>query len=31
MDATKLQGVIDKIFTVTGNYSYTAANTNVTA
>ena len=31
MDATKLQGVIDKIFTVTGNYTYTAANTNVTA
>jgi uncharacterized lipoprotein NlpE involved in copper resistance len=31
MDATKLQTVIDKIFTVTGNFSYTAANTNVTA
>ena len=31
MDATKLQSVIDKIFTVTGNFSYTAANTNVTA
>jgi len=31
MDATKLQSVIDKVFTVTGNFSYTAANTNVTA
>jgi hypothetical protein len=31
MDATKLQSVIDKIFTVTGTYSYTAATTNVTA
>ena len=31
MDATKLQTVIDKIFTVTGNFSYSAANTNVTA
>jgi len=31
MDATKLQTVIDKIFTVTGNYVYSAANTNVTA
>jgi hypothetical protein len=31
MDATKLQSVINKIFTVTGNFSYTAANTNVTA
>ncbi len=30
MDATKLQSVIDKIFTVTGAYSYTAATTNVT-
>ena len=31
MDATKLQTVLDKVFTVTGNFSYTAANTNVTA
>ena len=31
MDATKLQSVIDKIFTVTGNYTYTAGTTNVTA
>ena len=31
MDATKLQTVIDKIFTVTGNYTYTAGTTNVTA
>jgi outer membrane murein-binding lipoprotein Lpp len=31
MDATKLQSVINKIFTVTGNFTYTAANTNVTA
>jgi filamentous hemagglutinin len=31
MDATKLQSVINKIFTVTNSYSYTAANTNVTA
>ena len=31
MDATKLQSVINKIFTVTGNYTYSAANTNVTA
>ena len=31
MDATKLQSVIDKIFTVTGNYVYTAGTTNVTA
>ena len=30
MDATKLQSVIDKIFTVTGNYTYTAGTTNVT-
>ena len=31
MDATKLQSVIDKIFTVTGNYSYTASAATVTA
>ena len=31
MDATKLQSVIDKIFTVTGNYTYTAGATGVTA
>ena len=31
MDATKLQTVIDKIFTVTGNYTYTAGATGVTA
>ncbi|MDA7602836.1 hypothetical protein N8706_02115, partial [Flavobacteriaceae bacterium] len=31
MDATKLQSVINKIFTVTNSFSYTAANTNVTA
>ena len=31
MDATKLQSVINKIFTVTGAYSYTASTTNVTA
>ena len=31
MEATKLQSVIDKIFTVTGNYTYTAGTTNVTA
>ena len=31
LDATKLQSVIDKIFTVTGAYSYTASTTNVTA
>jgi len=30
MDATKLQSVIDKIFTVTGNYTYSAAATSVT-
>jgi hypothetical protein len=30
LDAAKLQSVIDKIFTVTGNFSYTASNTNVT-
>ena len=30
MDATKLQSVIDKIFTVTGNYSYTASGATVT-
>ena len=30
MDATKLQSVIDKIFTVTGSYSFTANTTNVT-
>ena len=30
MDATKLQTVIDKIFTVTGNYTYSAAATTVT-
>ena len=31
MDATKLQSVINKIFTVTNSYTYSAANTNVTA
>jgi len=31
MDATKLQSVIDKIFTVTGNYTYTASAATVTA
>ena len=31
MDATKLQTVIDKIFTVTGNYTYTAGAAAVTA
>jgi hypothetical protein len=30
MDATKLQTVIDRIFTVTGNYTYTAGATSVT-
>ncbi|MEL0008563.1 MAG: hypothetical protein VW741_01705 [Flammeovirgaceae bacterium] len=30
MDATKLQSVIDKIFTVTGNYTYSASATTVT-
>jgi hypothetical protein len=31
MDAAKLQTVIDKIFTVTGNYTYTAGAAAVTA
>ena len=30
MDATKLQSVIDKIFTVTGNFTYTAGAATVT-
>jgi len=31
MDATKIQSVVDKIFTVTGTFTYTASSTEVTA